>query len=198
MWKLRTREVRELAQSHTAFVRVGLDSEPGRSTPELAFLIMPVVTTVLPHATVFIISVCEPPIFEDLTQKSYCHHLAPSYSTFLQASVTTVSSLTSTGLQVSAPPLIAHSPFPACLVVMPQNIEEITDFLLTARGNNARAVKIKKNKDNMKFQVQWRRYLYALVITKRRQRNRSSPHLQVWLQKIWNEPHTRILILLIF
>lgn len=103
MWKLRTREVRELAQSHTAFVRVGLDSEPGRSTPELAFLIMPVVTTVLPHATVFIISVCEPPIFEDLTQKSYCHHLAPSYSTFLQASVTTVSSLTSTGLQVSAP-----------------------------------------------------------------------------------------------
>uniref|UniRef100_A0A3Q3XQF1 Large ribosomal subunit protein eL38 n=1 Tax=Mola mola TaxID=94237 RepID=A0A3Q3XQF1_MOLML len=43
-------------------------------------------------------------------------------------------------------------------------IEEIKDFLLTARRKDAK-VKIKKNKDNVKFKVRCSRYLYTLVIT---------------------------------
>ncbi|XP_045145032.1 60S ribosomal protein L38-like [Echinops telfairi] len=49
---------------------------------------------------------------------------------------------------------------------MPCKIEEIKDFLLTARRKDAKSVKIKKkNKDNVKFKVRCRRYLYTLVIT---------------------------------
>ncbi|XP_036600071.1 60S ribosomal protein L38-like, partial [Trichosurus vulpecula] len=44
-------------------------------------------------------------------------------------------------------------------------IEEIKDFLLTARRKDAKSVKIKKNKDNVKFKVRCSRYLYTLVIT---------------------------------
>ncbi|XFF88786.1 hypothetical protein AB1E18_015005 [Capra hircus] len=69
------------------------------------------------------------------------------------------------------------------LVAMPRKIEEIKDFLLTARRKDAKsvkikknkglittlvslvAVKIKKNKDNVKFKVRCSRYLYTLVIT---------------------------------
>lgn len=47
---------------------------------------------------------------------------------------------------------------------MPCKIEEMKDFLLTARRKNAKSVKIKKNKDNLKFKI-W--YLYTLVITER-------------------------------
>lgn len=36
---------------------------------------------------------------------------------------------------------------------MPRKIEEIKDFLLTARRKDAKSVKIKKNKDNVKFKV---------------------------------------------
>nr|XP_048312076.1 60S ribosomal protein L38-like [Myodes glareolus] len=50
---------------------------------------------------------------------------------------------------------------------MPQKIEEIKDFLLTARRKDAKSVKIKKNKDNVKFKVRCSRYLYTLVITDR-------------------------------
>uniref|UniRef100_A0A8I5THP6 Large ribosomal subunit protein eL38 n=1 Tax=Pongo abelii TaxID=9601 RepID=A0A8I5THP6_PONAB len=50
---------------------------------------------------------------------------------------------------------------------MPQKIEEIKVFLLTARQKDAKSVKIKKNKDNdnVKFKVRCSRYLYTLVIT---------------------------------
>ncbi|XP_052609725.1 60S ribosomal protein L38-like [Peromyscus californicus insignis] len=48
---------------------------------------------------------------------------------------------------------------------MPRKIEEIKDFLLTARWKDAKSVKIKKNKDNVKFKVRCSRYLYTLVIT---------------------------------
>ncbi|CAL8382028.1 unnamed protein product [Gadus morhua 'NCC'] len=48
---------------------------------------------------------------------------------------------------------------------MPRKIEEIKDFLLTARRKDAKSVKIKKNKDNVKFKVRCSRYLYTLVIT---------------------------------
>ncbi|XP_065753117.1 large ribosomal subunit protein eL38 [Phocoena phocoena] len=51
------------------------------------------------------------------------------------------------------------------LVAMPRKIEEIKDFLLTARRKDAKSVKIKKNKDNVKFKVRCSRYLYTLVIT---------------------------------
>uniref|UniRef100_A0A4W3JQ94 Large ribosomal subunit protein eL38 n=1 Tax=Callorhinchus milii TaxID=7868 RepID=A0A4W3JQ94_CALMI len=44
-------------------------------------------------------------------------------------------------------------------------ISEIKDFLLTARRKDAKSVKIKKNKDNVKFKVRCSRYLYTLVIT---------------------------------
>ncbi|XP_043836876.1 60S ribosomal protein L38-like [Dromiciops gliroides] len=46
-----------------------------------------------------------------------------------------------------------------------ERIEEIKDFLLIARQRDAKSVKIKKNKDNMKFKVRCSRYLYTLVIT---------------------------------
>ncbi|KAL7989584.1 hypothetical protein Chor_012250, partial [Crotalus horridus] len=50
-------------------------------------------------------------------------------------------------------------------LTMPRKIEEIKDFLLTARRKDAKSVKIKKNKDNVKFKVRCSRYLYTLVIT---------------------------------
>uniref|UniRef100_A0AAR2LAN3 Large ribosomal subunit protein eL38 n=1 Tax=Pygocentrus nattereri TaxID=42514 RepID=A0AAR2LAN3_PYGNA len=49
--------------------------------------------------------------------------------------------------------------------LQPRKIEEIKDFLLTARRKDAKSVKIKKNKDNVKFKVRCSRYLYTLVIT---------------------------------
>uniref|UniRef100_A0A674DUP6 Large ribosomal subunit protein eL38 n=1 Tax=Salmo trutta TaxID=8032 RepID=A0A674DUP6_SALTR len=49
--------------------------------------------------------------------------------------------------------------------MLPRKIEEIKDFLLTARRKDAKSVKIKKNKDNVKFKVRCSRYLYTLVIT---------------------------------
>uniref|UniRef100_A0A8C2XC54 Large ribosomal subunit protein eL38 n=1 Tax=Cyclopterus lumpus TaxID=8103 RepID=A0A8C2XC54_CYCLU len=48
---------------------------------------------------------------------------------------------------------------------LPRKIEEIKDFLLTARRKDAKSVKIKKNKDNVKFKVRCSKYLYTLVIT---------------------------------
>ncbi|NXY83953.1 RL38 protein, partial [Alcedo cyanopectus] len=48
---------------------------------------------------------------------------------------------------------------------MPLKIEEIKDFLLTARGKEAKSVKIKKNKDNVRFRVCCSWILYTLVIT---------------------------------
>uniref|UniRef100_A0A8P0PLS5 Large ribosomal subunit protein eL38 n=2 Tax=Canis lupus familiaris TaxID=9615 RepID=A0A8P0PLS5_CANLF len=53
----------------------------------------------------------------------------------------------------------------AGFALQPRKIEEIKDFLLTARRKDAKSVKIKKNKDNVKFKVRCSRYLYTLVIT---------------------------------
>merc|ERR1712183_952317 len=47
---------------------------------------------------------------------------------------------------------------------MPKQINEIKDFLLTARRTDAKSVKIKKNKTNTKFKVRCSKYLYTLVI----------------------------------
>ncbi|CAM4711628.1 unnamed protein product [Leuciscus chuanchicus] len=57
------------------------------------------------------------------------------------------------------------APFPLSLAGRPRKIEEIKDFLLTARRKDAKSVKIKKNKDNVKFKVRCSKYLYTLVIT---------------------------------
>ncbi|XP_032746720.1 60S ribosomal protein L38-like [Rattus rattus] len=48
---------------------------------------------------------------------------------------------------------------------MPQKIEEIKDFLITAWQKDAKTLKIKKNKDDVEFKVRCSGYLYTLVIT---------------------------------
>ncbi|KAH0713477.1 hypothetical protein KY289_009436 [Solanum tuberosum] len=47
----------------------------------------------------------------------------------------------------------------------PKQIHEIKDFLLTARRKDARSVKIKKNKDMVKFKVRCSKYLYTLCVS---------------------------------
>uniref|UniRef100_A0A8I3MY50 Large ribosomal subunit protein eL38 n=2 Tax=Canis lupus familiaris TaxID=9615 RepID=A0A8I3MY50_CANLF len=57
---------------------------------------------------------------------------------------------------------------------MPHKIKEIKDFLLTARRKDAKSVKIKKNKDNVKFKVRCSRYLYTLIITDKEREGRET------------------------
>ncbi|XP_010528118.1 PREDICTED: 60S ribosomal protein L38 [Tarenaya hassleriana] len=47
---------------------------------------------------------------------------------------------------------------------MPKQINEIKDFLLTARRKDARSVKIKRSKDVVKFKVRCSKYLYTLCV----------------------------------
>lgn len=47
---------------------------------------------------------------------------------------------------------------------MPKQIKEIKDFLQKARKKDAKSVKIKRNKDNVKFKIRTTKYLYTLVI----------------------------------
>ncbi len=49
--------------------------------------------------------------------------------------------------------------------LQPKQINEIKDFLLTARRKDARSVKIKKTGDVTKFKVRCSRYLYTLCVT---------------------------------
>ena len=49
--------------------------------------------------------------------------------------------------------------------LQPKQINEIKDFLLTARRKDARSVKIKKTRDVTKFKVRCSRYLYTLCVT---------------------------------
>ena len=46
----------------------------------------------------------------------------------------------------------------------PKQINEIKDFLLTARRKDAKSVKIKKSKDVVKFKVRCSKYLYTLCV----------------------------------
>ncbi|OIW08979.1 hypothetical protein TanjilG_05955 [Lupinus angustifolius] len=46
----------------------------------------------------------------------------------------------------------------------PKQINEIKDFLLTARRKDARSVKIKRSKDVVKFKVRCSKYLYTLSV----------------------------------
>lgn len=61
------------------------------------------------------------------------------------------------------------------LCVAASQTEEIKDFLLTARRKDTKSVKIKKNKDNVKFKVRCSRYLCALGHHRQRGRKPSSP-----------------------
>ncbi|BFZ19763.1 hypothetical protein BsWGS_22802 [Bradybaena similaris] len=60
---------------------------------------------------------------------------------------------------------------------MPKQLQEIKDFLLTARRNDAKSIQIKKNKDNVKFKVRCSRYLYTLVIQDREKAETLRPSL---------------------
>jgi len=59
---------------------------------------------------------------------------------------------------------------------------EIKDFLLTARRKDAKSVKIKKNKDSVKFKVRCSRYLYTLVINDKEKADRLRQSLPPGLQ----------------
>jgi large subunit ribosomal protein L38e len=48
---------------------------------------------------------------------------------------------------------------------MPKQINEIKDFLLTARRSDAKKVTIKKSRDATKFKVRCSKYLYTLKVT---------------------------------
>ncbi|KAK3036808.1 hypothetical protein RJ639_030500 [Escallonia herrerae] len=50
------------------------------------------------------------------------------------------------------------------LMLVPKQIHEIKDFLLTARRKDARSVKIKRSKDVVKFKVRCSKYLYTLCV----------------------------------
>jgi len=67
-------------------------------------------------------------------------------------------------------------------VKMPKQIKEIKDFLLTARRKDAKSVKIKKNKDNVKFKVRCSRYLFTLVIQDREKAEKLKQSLPPGLQ----------------
>jgi len=65
---------------------------------------------------------------------------------------------------------------------MPKQIMEIKDFLLTARRPDAKSVKIKKNKDSVKFKVRCSRYLYTLVISDKEKADKLRQSLPPGLQ----------------
>ena len=48
--------------------------------------------------------------------------------------------------------------------MQPKQINEIKDFLLTARRKDARSIKIKRSKDVVKFKVRCKKYLYTLCV----------------------------------
>lgn len=47
---------------------------------------------------------------------------------------------------------------------MPKQIKDIKEFILTSRRTDAKSVRIKKNKENVKFKVRCSKYLYTLVL----------------------------------
>jgi large subunit ribosomal protein L38e len=51
------------------------------------------------------------------------------------------------------------------LLPQPKQINEIKDFLLTARRSDAKKVTIKKSRDATKFKVRCSKYLYTLKVT---------------------------------
>ncbi|XP_032947538.1 60S ribosomal protein L38-like [Rhinolophus ferrumequinum] len=62
---------------------------------------------------------------------------------------------------------------------MPCKIEKIKNFLLTARRQDAKSVKIRKN-GNVKFKVRCNRYLDTLVITDKKTEKLKQSLPEVW------------------
>lgn len=56
------------------------------------------------------------------------------------------------------------SPSPSLSAPQPKQINEIKDFLLTARRKDAKSVKIKKSGSKTKFKVRCSKYLYTLCV----------------------------------
>lgn len=50
---------------------------------------------------------------------------------------------------------------------MPKQVESIKDFLRKTQRADAKSVKIKENKDNVKFKIRCSRFLYTLVVTEK-------------------------------
>uniref|UniRef100_T1J888 Large ribosomal subunit protein eL38 n=1 Tax=Strigamia maritima TaxID=126957 RepID=T1J888_STRMM len=65
---------------------------------------------------------------------------------------------------------------------MPKQINEIKDFLLAARRKDAKSVKIKKNRENTKFKLRCRRYLYTLVVSDKEKAEKLKQSLPPGLQ----------------
>ncbi|XP_059132732.1 large ribosomal subunit protein eL38-like [Peromyscus eremicus] len=76
---------------------------------------------------------------------------------------------------------------------MPRKTEEIKDFPLTAWRKDAKSVKIKKNKDNVKFKVRCSRYLYTLVITDKEKAEKLKQSLPAGLAVKELEPDLSVL-----
>jgi len=49
-------------------------------------------------------------------------------------------------------------------IIMPKQIKDIKDFIITSRRTDAKSVRIKKNKNNVKFKIRCSKYLYTLVL----------------------------------
>nr|VZI09515.1 unnamed protein product [Spirometra erinaceieuropaei] len=51
--------------------------------------------------------------------------------------------------------------------IMPRQVDGIKDFLTKTHRSDAKSVKIKTNKDNVKFKIRCSRFLYTLVVTEK-------------------------------
>ena len=65
---------------------------------------------------------------------------------------------------------------------MPSEIKEIKDFLLKSRRKDVKSVKIKKNAENVKFEVRCSRFLYTLFITDKEKAEKLKQSLPPGLQ----------------
>lgn len=74
-------------------------------------------------------------------------------------------------------------PSSCCLLATCCSIEEVRNFLLTARGRDTKSVKIKKNKDHVKVGVGCSGALYMVGVTDRgKAEKRGSPDLGLQLK----------------
>ena len=66
----------------------------------------------------------------------------------------------------------------------PKQINEIKDFLLTARRKDARSVKIKKTGTKTKFKVRCSKYLYTLCVDDQNKANKLKQSLPPGLEVV--------------
>ncbi|CAH8673279.1 unnamed protein product [Schistosoma rodhaini] len=53
------------------------------------------------------------------------------------------------------------------LLIMPRQVDNIKEFLHMTQRADAKSVKIKENKDNVKFKIRCSRFLYTLVVVEK-------------------------------